>query len=76
MNSAADIWEKVKSMMAGELTAVTMDTWFGDVEAVALGGRGYVVMDSSGTWWTNDITYSTMPYLLSLDNIDWQPYEG
>lgn len=36
MNSAADIWEKVKSMMAGELTAVTMDTWFGDVEAVAL----------------------------------------
>ena len=36
MNSAADIWEKVKKLMESELTAVSIDTWFGDVEAVAL----------------------------------------
>ncbi len=36
MNSAADIWEKVKSLMEQEMTAVSIDTWFGDVEAVAL----------------------------------------
>ena len=36
MNSAADIWEKVKSLMEQEMTAVAIDTWFGDVEAVAL----------------------------------------
>lgn len=36
MNSAADIWEKVKKLMEGDLTAVSIDTWFGDVEAVAL----------------------------------------
>lgn len=63
---------------AGEYWYISFHTFFNPdtqyVEAIALGGRGYVVMDSSGTWWTNDITYSTMPYLLSLDNIDWQPY--
>ena len=36
MKSAADIWEKVKSLMEGSMTAVSIDTWFGDVEAVAL----------------------------------------
>ena len=36
MKSAADIWEKVKSMMETSMTAVSIDTWFGDVEAVAL----------------------------------------
>ena len=36
MKSAADIWEKVKTLMEGEMTAVSIDTWFGDVEAVAL----------------------------------------
>ena len=36
MKSAADIWEKVKSLMEGTMTAVSIDTWFGDVEAVAL----------------------------------------
>ena len=36
MNSAADIWVKVKSLMEQEMTAVAIDTWFGDVEAVAL----------------------------------------
>ena len=36
MRSAADVWEKVKSLMEGSMTAVAIDTWFGDVEAVAL----------------------------------------
>ena len=36
MKSAADVWEKVKSMMEAGMTAVSIDTWFGDVEAVAL----------------------------------------
>ncbi len=37
MTSAADIWEKVKSlMMEGGMTSVAIDTWFGDVEAVSL----------------------------------------
>ena len=36
MRSAADVWEKIKSMMEVSMTAVAIDTWFGDVEAVAL----------------------------------------
>ncbi len=36
MRSAADVWEKVKSLMEGSMTAVSIDTWFGDVEAVSL----------------------------------------
>ena len=36
MKSAADVWEKVKSLMESSMTAVSIETWFGDVEAVAL----------------------------------------
>lgn len=36
MKSASDIWEKVKSLMEREMTAVSIDTWFGDAQAVAL----------------------------------------
>ena len=36
MKSAADVWEKVKSLMEGSMTAVSIETWFGDIEAVAL----------------------------------------
>ena len=36
MKSAADIWEKVKSMMEVSMTAVSIDTWFSDIEAVAM----------------------------------------
>lgn len=45
------------------------------VEAVAVAGKGHVVMDSSGTWWTADVNAFTMPYVLSQESIDWQPYE-
>ncbi len=36
MRSAADVWEKVKNLMESSMTAVSIETWFGDVEAVAL----------------------------------------
>ena len=36
MNSAADVWEKIKSLMSVSMSDVSIDTWFGDVEAVAL----------------------------------------
>ena len=36
MKSAADVWEKVKSMMSVAMSDVSIETWFGDVEAVAL----------------------------------------
>lgn len=36
MRSALDIWEKVKSLMERDMTAVSIDTWFGDAQAVAL----------------------------------------
>ena len=36
MTSAADVWEKVKGLMETSMTAVSIDTWFGDCEAVAL----------------------------------------
>ena len=36
MKSAADVWEIVKSLMEGSMTAVSIETWFGDIEAVSL----------------------------------------
>ncbi len=36
MTSAADVWEKVKQLMEQDMTTVSIETWFGDVEAVAL----------------------------------------
>ena len=36
MKSAADVWEKVKTLMEKDMTAVSIETWFGDVEDVAL----------------------------------------
>jgi len=39
MNSAADIWEKTKKIMEQTMSAVAIDTWFGDVEAIALDNK-------------------------------------
>ena len=36
MNSAADIWAKVLSLMQTDLTSVTINTWFSDTTAVDL----------------------------------------
>ena len=43
MNSAADVWNKVKSLMEVDMTAVSIDTWFGDAEAVALEETRFVL---------------------------------
>ena len=36
IKSATDIWDKVKTLMEADLTAVSIETWFGDADAVAL----------------------------------------
>ena len=36
MNSPADIWARVLSLMEADMTATTIHTWFDDTEAVAL----------------------------------------
>ena len=36
MNSPADIWAKVLSLMENDMTATTINTWFDDARAVAL----------------------------------------
>ncbi len=36
MKSAEDVWTKLKELMERDMTAVSIETWFGDVEAVAL----------------------------------------
>ncbi|MEY8418119.1 chromosomal replication initiator protein DnaA [Oscillospiraceae bacterium 44-5] len=36
MNPAAEVWEKVKTLMSAEMTATTLNTWFDDTEALAL----------------------------------------
>ena len=35
MDSAAEIWKKVLTLMEGDLTATTLSTWFDDAQAVA-----------------------------------------
>ena len=36
MNPAAEVWEKVKTLMGAEMTATTLNTWFDDAEALSL----------------------------------------
>lgn len=36
MNSAAEIWNRVLSLMEGPLTSTTLNTWFDDTEAISL----------------------------------------
>lgn len=43
MNSAADVWEKIKSLMEADMTSVSIDTWFGDAQAVALEDTRFVL---------------------------------
>lgn len=43
MNSAADIWAKVLSLMEREMTSTTINTWFDDVEAVTLSKDTFVL---------------------------------
>ena len=43
MNSAADVWQKVLSLMGEEMTSITLNTWFDDAEAIALEGSRFVL---------------------------------
>ena len=43
MNSAADVWQKVLSLMEQDMTTVTINTWFDDVQAVALEGSRFLL---------------------------------
>lgn len=43
MNPAAEVWEKVKSLMSAEMTATTLNTWFDDTEALALEDNRFVL---------------------------------
>lgn len=43
MKSASDIWKKVKSLMEREMTPISIETWFGDVEVVALEDTRFVL---------------------------------
>ncbi len=43
MDSAAAVWEKVLSLLEGEMTSTTIKTWFDDVRAVALEEKRFVL---------------------------------
>ena len=47
MNSPADIWAKVLSLMEGEMTATTINTWFDDAIAVSLDEDRFVLYTPS-----------------------------
>jgi len=36
MNPAAEVWEKVKTLMGAEMTSTTLNTWFDDTQALSL----------------------------------------
>lgn len=36
MNPAAEVWNKVRSLMGAEMTTTTLNTWFDDAQAIAL----------------------------------------
>ncbi len=43
VNSADDVWEAVKGLLQKDLTTTSIETWFGDAEAVALEGEQFVL---------------------------------
>lgn len=43
MNSPADVWTKVLSLMNGDMTATTINTWFDDCAAVSLDENRFVL---------------------------------
>ncbi len=47
VKSAADVWEKVKTMLEEDMTRVSIDTWFGDAEAVALESTRFLLCVSN-----------------------------
>ena len=60
-------------MLGGFLVNLHPDLQY--AEALVVGSQARVIMDCSGTWWTNDLNNSTLPYIMSLrGTIEWQPY--
>ena len=47
MNFPADIWPKVLSLMEGDMTATTINTWFDDATPVALDANRFVLHSPS-----------------------------
>ncbi|NCB52901.1 MAG: chromosomal replication initiator protein DnaA [Clostridia bacterium] len=47
MNSAADIWSKVLSLMEADMTATTIHTWFDDTTAVSLDEDRFILSTPS-----------------------------
>ncbi|MEG1720318.1 MAG: chromosomal replication initiator protein DnaA [Pseudoflavonifractor sp.] len=47
MNSPADIWTKVLSLMGTEMTSITLNTWFDDTVAVALEDNRFIISTPS-----------------------------
>ncbi len=43
MNSPADIWTKILSLMEGDMTSTTINTWFDDAQAVSLDENRFVL---------------------------------
>ena len=47
MNSASEIWKRVLSLMEGDLTATTLNTWFDDAQAISLDAERLVLYTPS-----------------------------
>ena len=43
MNSPADVWAKILSLMEADMTATTINTWFDDAKAVSLDANRFVL---------------------------------
>ena len=43
MNSAADIWSRVLTLMEADMTATTIHTWFDDTVAVSMEGDKFIL---------------------------------
>jgi len=57
MNSAAEVWKKVLSIMGQSLSSVTLKTWFEVVEPVALDGTRLIIYSPDEFGRTNIRTY-------------------
>ncbi|MEG1857200.1 MAG: chromosomal replication initiator protein DnaA [Pseudoflavonifractor sp.] len=47
MNSPADVWSKVLSLMGTDMTSITLNTWFDDTVAVALEENRFILCTPS-----------------------------
>lgn len=64
MNPAAEVWEKVKTLMGTEMTTTTLNTWFDDTTAVSLEEDCFVLY--SPTKFKRDIIVAR--YIVPIQN--------